>query len=93
MAKVSTSISIDADVKTKAQELFAELGMDLSTAINVFLRQSIYEHSIPFDIRRGIPNTDTAAAMREVEEMSKHPENYKKYSSFSELLQEVVADA
>ena len=93
MAKVSTSISIDADVKTKAQELFAELGMDLSTAINVFLRQSVYEHSFPFDIRREVPNEDTEAAMREVEEMSRHPENYKKYSFFSELLQEVEADA
>ena len=93
MAKVSTSISIDADVKVKAQELFADLGMDLSTAINVFLRQAVYEHSFPFDIRREIPNADTVAAMREAEEMSKHPENFKKYSSFSELLQEVEADA
>lgn len=62
MAKVSTSISIDADVKANAQELFADLGMDLSTAINVFLRQAVYEQSFPFDIRRGVPNTDTAAA-------------------------------
>ena len=93
MAKVSTSISIDADVKAKAQELFAEFGMDLSTAINVFLRQSIYEHSIPFDIRREVPNADTIAAMQESEQMSRNPENYKKYSSFSELLQEVVDDA
>lgn len=93
MAKVSTSISIDADVKAKAQELFADLGMDLSTAINIFLRQSIYERSIPFDIRREAPNADTVEAMREAEEMSRHPENYKKYSSFSELVQEVVDDA
>lgn len=35
-----------------------------------------------------VPNVDTVAAMQEAEEMSKHPENYKKYSSFSELLQE-----
>lgn len=92
MAKVSTSISIDADVKAKAQELFADLGMDLSTAINIFLKQAIYERSIPFTIRREIPNADTVAAMREAEEMSRHPENYKKYNSFSELLQEVAAD-
>ena len=36
MAKVSTSISIDADVKAQAQALFADFGLDLSTAINVF---------------------------------------------------------
>lgn len=93
MAKISTSISIDADVKTRAQELFAELGMDLSTAINVFLRQAVYENSFPFDIRREVPNADTVAAMQEAEEMSKCPENYKKYSSFSELPREVGTDA
>ena len=37
MAKISTSISVDADVKAQAQELFAELGLDLSTAVNLFL--------------------------------------------------------
>lgn len=39
MAKVSTSISIDAEVKAQAQELFSDLGLDLSTAINLFLKQ------------------------------------------------------
>lgn len=93
MAKVSTIISIDADVKSKAQELFANLGMDLSTAINVFLRQAVYEQSFPFDIKREVPNTDTIATMQEAEEMLKNPDSYKKYSSFSELVQEVGTDA
>ena len=92
MAKVSTSISIDADVKSKAQELFADLGLDLSTAINIFLRQSIRENGIPFSIQRNVPNADTIAAMKELEEMSKHPGNYKRYHSFSELLKEVETD-
>ena len=47
MAKVSTNISIDADIKAKAQELFSDLGIDLSTAVNIFLRQSIRENAIP----------------------------------------------
>ena len=52
MAKISTSISIDADVKAQAQELFAELGLDLSTAVNRFLRQCSYEDGIPFLVSR-----------------------------------------
>ena len=52
MAKISTSISIDADVKAQAQELFAELGLDLSPAVNLFLRQCIYEDGIPFLVSR-----------------------------------------
>jgi len=67
MAKVSTSISIDSEVKAQAQELFAEFGMDLSTAINVFLRQAIYERSFPFAIQREIPNAVTLKAMDDAE--------------------------
>lgn len=86
MAKVTASISIDSDVKAKAQELFADLGLDLSTAINIFLKQSIRENSIPFTIQREVPNADTIAAMKEFDDISKHPEKYKRYKSFSELL-------
>lgn len=92
MAKVSTNISIDAETKTAAQQLFAELGMDLSTAINIFLRQSVIERGIPFRIRRE-PSDATAAALRELPEMEAHPERYKRYSSFDELLREVASDA
>ena len=63
MAKVSTNISIDADIKAKAQELFADFGLDLSTAINLFLRQSLRENAIPFAIYREVPNADTMAAI------------------------------
>lgn len=93
MAKVSTSISIDADVKAQAQALFADFGLDLSTAINIFLRQSIRENCIPFTIQREVPNADTVAAMKEADEMAKNPSAYKRYSSFSDLLREVEADA
>ena len=93
MAKVSTSISIDADVKAQAQALFADFGLDLSTAINIFLRQSIRENCIPSAIQREVPNADTVAAMKEAEEMAKNPSAYKRYSSFSDLLREVEADA
>ena len=93
MAKVSTSISIDADVKAQAQALFADFGLDLSTAINIFLRQSIRENCIPFTIQREVPNADTVATMKEAEEMAKNPSAYKRYSSFSDLLREVEADA
>ena len=93
MKKVSTNISIDADVKIKAQELFEDLGIDLSTAINLFLKQSIRENAIPFSVCREIPNADTIAAMKEADEMEKRPEQYKRYSSFAEILDEVISDA
>lgn len=54
MAKVSTNITIDADTKAKAQELLADFGLDLSTAVNIFLRQMIRENAIPFTIQREV---------------------------------------
>ena len=85
MAKVSTSISIDADVKAQAQALFADFGLDLSTAINIFLRQSIRENCIPFSIQREVPNADTIAAMREADDMVNHPEQYETFPSMEAL--------
>lgn len=91
MAKVSTSISLDADVKAKAQELFADFGMDLSTAINIFLRQSIRENCIPFSIQREVPNADTIAAMKEAEDMVKHPERYETFDNMADLMRALEA--
>ena len=70
MAKVSANISIDVEVKKQAQELFARLGMDLSTAVNIFLRQSIRTQSIPFMITAEVPNDVTLSAMESAENSS-----------------------
>lgn len=90
MGKVSTNISIDAETKAKAQALLADFGMDLSTAVNVFLKQMVYEGSIPFTIARNIPNETTLAAIREAQEMDKHPERYKRYSSVDEMMEDIL---
>lgn len=55
MAKVSTNITIDSETKAKAQELLADLGLDLSTAVNIFLRQMIRDNAFPFTVRREAP--------------------------------------
>ena len=52
MAKVSTNISLDEDLKKEAQALFAEFGMDLTTAVTIFLKQSVREGRIPFSIQK-----------------------------------------
>ena len=86
MAKVSTNVSIDSEVKTAAQELFADLGLDLSTAINMFLRQAIHENGIPFMVTRETPNMETLAAMKESEAIIANPEKYQRYSNVNDLM-------
>ena len=57
MAGSTTNISIrmDSDLKAQADALFGELGMNLSTAFNIFVRQSLREGRIPFDISLNQP--------------------------------------
>ena len=88
MAKVSTNISIDADTKAKAQALLAEFGMDLSTAVNVFLKQMIRENAIPFTINAEVPNAETRAAM---EAAAKGEDMYGPFDSVADLMEALNA--
>ncbi len=89
MAKVSTNISIDAETKAQAQELFADFGMDLSTAINIFLRQAIRENAIPFAITREVPNAVTLAA---IEAAEKGEDMYGPFDSVEALMEALDAE-
>lgn len=83
MAKVSTNISLDADLKRSAQELLKDLGMDLTTAVTIFLRQAVREQAMPFAIKRNTPNTQTIAAI-EGRRLLDDP-NARGYRSIDEL--------
>ena len=50
MANANINIRTDAEVKKAAQELFARLGMDMTTAVNIFLRQAISKNTLPLEI-------------------------------------------
>ena len=92
MSKVSTNLSLDADLKRDAQELYADLGMDFSTAVNIFLKQSLRVQGVPFSITREVPNAETVAALEEYQAMKSHPERYKRYASFRDAMDEVLSD-
>ena len=71
MAKETTNINIRMDIalKEEAESLLSEFGMNMTTAINVFLRQTVRQGKIPFEISVNTPNAVTLAAMQEVEDM------------------------
>ncbi len=83
------SIRIDDNVKKEAENVCKDIGISLSSAINIYLKRIGRERRIPFELTAEIPNAKTLAAMRETEEILTHPENYKGYSSFEEILKEV----
>ncbi len=63
MAKVSTNINLEPVLKKDAQALLKDLGMDLTTVVTIFLRQTVREQRIPFEIKRELPNPETIAAL------------------------------
>ena len=84
------SVRIDSDIKKQCEELYNDLGMTLTTAINVFLRQSLRVGGLPFELRQERPNKETIAAMLEAERIAKDPA-VKGYTDLNELFTDLKA--
>lgn len=84
--RVQTNLSIrtDKDIKMKAEYIFENLGLNMSTAVNIFLRQVIREGGIPFELKIDIPNEETLAAIEEGNKLLNDP-NAVGYCSMEEL--------
>lgn len=90
MGKNTTNITIrmDADLKAQADALFNELGMNMTTAFNIFVRQSLREGGIPFEVKLEQPNKETIAAMVEAQRIARDP-SVKGYDDLDELFAEL----
>ncbi len=77
MADVANlNIKIDRDLKLKADRLFNDMGMNLTTAVNVFIKQAVMERAMPFKTYQDLENTVTTvsveqrrAAMQEIRDL------------------------
>lgn len=87
-ATTNFSVRMDSDIKKRCESLYSELGMNLTTAINIFLRQSLRVGGIPFEVKLEQPNRETIAAMLEAERIA-HDPNVKHYSDVEEALREL----
>ena len=87
-ATTNVSIRIDKDIKAQADALFAEFGLNFTTAVNMFLRQTLREGKIPFTISLNQPNKETIAAMLEAERIARDP-NVKHYTDVEEALRDL----
>ena len=88
MKTVNVTFRVDNELKAQADALFSELGMNLSTAFNIFLRQSVREQRIPFSVTKNVPNGVTVAAMESAE---KDEDMYGPFDSVSELMEALNA--
>lgn len=92
MATTNINVRVDSELKQEAEALFDDLGLNMSAAITMFLKSAVSHDGIPFDVKRAVPNEQTKAALAEYDDMKNHPEKYKRYGSFDDLMNEVLND-
>ena len=88
MATVPTQVRIDEELKKQSMELFAQLGIDMSSAMNMFLKQCVMRGGLPFAVEIPQYRSEVLEAMEEARRISKDL-NTKRYSSFAEALEDL----
>ena len=91
MAQTSINIRMDEGVKREFDALCNDFGLTMTAAFTVFAKAVIRQQRIPFEISKNIPNTETIAAIHEVDEMIKDPTLGKSYTDVDEMMKELLA--
>ncbi len=91
MATTNVTIRMDEDLKKQFNHLCGEIGLSMGSAITIFAKTVVRERRIPFELTVSTPNKETIAAMLEAEMLSRDP-NAKRYKSFREAFEDVMAD-
>lgn len=84
MSSTNLNIRTDKEIKDQAEKIFNALGLNMTTAVNIFLRTAIRENGMPFPLTLGVPNEKTVAAIEEGRRIA-HDSSVKGYTSMEEL--------
>ena len=93
MGMTNVNIRIDEATKVAFDKFCQEIGLSVSAAFNIFAKTVVREQRIPFELTTEVPNSVTLSAKNEYSDMISYPEKYKRYSYFSDALEEVITDA
>lgn len=77
------NIRIDEKLKNDSEKVFSELGLNMTSAMTIFLKAVVRTNSIPFSLE--IPNKKTLKAFKEVDDISSNKTKAKRYKNTSEL--------
>ena len=87
MSKTSMSIRLDSEVKEQAQQVFNHLGMDMTTAINIFLRQALQYQGLPFDVKID----ENRKLLQVVTDVEQNRNMSRSFESVSDLMEDLRA--
>ncbi len=97
------NVNVPSDVKEEANNIFNQLGLNMSTAINMFLKRAIYEQGIPFsltlpkkeydpELLKYFTKEELDEGAKELDYMEKHLNEYKKYNNMDDLINSLNSD-
>lgn len=90
MAKTATiNIRIEPEIKADVEKLFSSFGITVSDAVNIFLRKSLMEGGLPFDVKQPRYNAETEAAMQEARDIAAGKVLAKRYANAKELFEDL----
>ena len=92
MAYVNVKIRMDSATKKAFAAFCDDVGLTMTDAFTPFVKKTLSENHIPFEISRPVPNAETLEALAETERMVRDRSYGKAYSSGKELLQEILAE-
>lgn len=84
------NVRVDSTLKKEADMLFKDLGLNMSTAINMFLTKCVKTSSIPFNISEPKPSRQLKKALKEADRILKHPEKYKGYHDGDQMFKDIL---
>lgn len=84
MVTKNLNIRVDKDIKDQAEQIYADLGLNMSTAVNMFLRASIRKSGIPFDLKLDVPNEATRQAIEEARSIA-YDKNIESFDNIKDL--------
>ena len=87
MSKMSISIRLDSEVKEQAQQVFSNLGMDMTTAIHIFLRQAMQYQGLPFDVRLD----ENRKLLQALTDLDQNRNMSQSFESVSDLMEDLRA--
>lgn len=94
MANLTTALNVNVDAKTKeeATNILKSLGLNMSTAINMFLAQVVKRDGIPFEVVNPKPSKEMIEALKEAEKIMKNLDKYPGYTNREELRKALLSD-
>lgn len=86
------NVNVDTQVKEKATNILKDLGLNMSTFINMTLVQVIKRNGVPFEVTNPKPSKEMLEALKEVNDMINDPSKYPRYTNREDLEKALLED-